>query len=338
MSLSEINHVLAPLPWQESQWQGLLDRFQAGRMPHALMLRGDRGVGKRQFAVALAQLLLCHQPVANTACGQCKGCLLNLAGSHPDLIFLEPEESGKDIRVDQVRSVVEFVGKKAQLNGYRVVVLCPAEAMNTNSSNALLKSLEEPGERTLMILVTDQVSRLLATIRSRCQVIDFTVPPRDAAIQWLGPQVGDVTKAEKLLNAASGAPCFALQLDQSEWLGERSVVARQWVSVLSGRSDPVITAGQWAQYPLTELLGWLQSWLVDVARLAGGSSDRLINRDLETDLKAAADLVSVNQIFIAYEQAQESRRLILSRANPNEDLLREELLLKWSQAARPAGR
>src|SRR5690606_31515541 len=168
----------------------LYARLQQHHLPHALMLRGPAGTGKAHFALALAQMLLCEKPLAQVACGRCKTCHLIKAGSHPDLLLVEPEEAGKAIKVDQVRHLVEFASRKAQFSGYRVVVICPAEAMNPNASNALLKSLEEPGEKTLLALVSHQVSGVLPTIRSRCQVVEFPVPPRAPALTWLGGSLG----------------------------------------------------------------------------------------------------------------------------------------------------
>ncbi len=283
--LAELNHIQVPLPWQQEQWQGLLARCHAGTAPHALLLRGEPGTGKGQFALALAQYLLCDSPVADTACGKCKGCQLNLAGTHPDMEIIEPEEQGKAIKVDQIRSVVGFVSKKAQLDGFRIVVLCPAEAMNVNASNALLKSLEEPGENTLLVLVSHQISGVLATIRSRCQVMDFPIPERTTASHWLNTVVGDEHKTEKLLNVAGGAPVKALQLNDSEWLGERGNVLQQWLAVLSGKRDPVRTAESWAQYPIRELLAWLLAWQIDMVKLVAQSHDQVLNQDLVKDLE-----------------------------------------------------
>lgn len=330
--LGDLNHIQVPLPWQQDHWQGLLGRFQSGRAPHALLIRGEPGTGKGQFALALAQYLLCEKPVADTACGECKGCQLNLAGTHPDLEVIEPEEQDKAIKVDQIRSVVDFVGKKAQLDGYRVVVLCPAEAMNVNASNALLKSLEEPGESTLLVLVSHQVSALLATIRSRCQVMDFPIPERDSALEWLGPAVGDNSKAEKLLNVAGGAPVKALQLNESEWLGERSNVLQQWLAVLTGKRDPVRTAETWAQYPIRELLAWLLAWQVDMVKLTAQSPDSVLNQDLLRDLQMAAQVVNPARLFACHDHLLKVKSLLQSQANPNPQLLLEEILLKWSQA------
>lgn len=332
MTLAEMNQVQVPLPWQQERWDGLLRAVQDRRMPHALLLRGEEGTGKNRFAMALAQYLLCNRPVANTACGECKGCRLNLAGSHPDLALLEPEEAGKAIKVDQVRSVVEFVSKKAQLDGYRVVLVSPAEAMNINSSNALLKSLEEPGENTVLILVSHQLTGVLPTIRSRCQVLDFPIPPRPQAMTWLNTLIGDENKSAKLLNVAGGAPIRALELNQSEWLGERSTVLNQWLGVISGKRDPIRTAESWVQYPLADLLTWLLAWQIDVARLLTTPAQNILNDDLRDDLLQAATLVNTQRLFLVHEHLLQVRRILNSQANPNHQLLLEEILLKWSQA------
>ena len=142
-----------PYPWQLQEWQQLSQQIAAKKLPHALMFAGAKGIGKRHLAEALAQLLLCLSPIEGTPCGKCRGCMLNKAQNHPDLIVISPEEGAKGIKVDQVRALIEDLGKTAQQGGYKVVVLEPAEAMNANAANALLKSLEEPAASTLLILV-----------------------------------------------------------------------------------------------------------------------------------------------------------------------------------------
>lgn len=330
--LADINQILTPHPWQQKQWLDLQARLERGQLPHALMLRGTSGTGKAHFAVALAQRLLCEKPVAQAACGRCKPCLLIKAGSHPDLLLMEPEEASKAIKVDQVRGVVEFVSRTAQFSGYRVAVICPAEAMNVNASNALLKSLEEPGSRTLLILVTHQVSGVLPTIRSRCQVVDFPVPPRSEALTWLQGSLGeDAGKAERLLNVAGGAPVAALALSQSDWIGERATVAQHWLGVLTGKRDPVRTAESWQGFPLLELVGWLLAWQVDLMKVAAGAPAQVVNQDLLGDFSAVQRQLNVDRLHGSYLHLQQVVRMLRGPGNPNPQLLLEEILLKWSQ-------
>jgi len=330
--LAEINQILTPYPWQQKQWLDIQARIEKGNLPHALMLRGAPGTGKDNFAVALAQRLLCEKPVAQAACGRCKPCQLMKAGSHPDLLLMEPEESGKAIKIDQVRSVVEFVSKTSQYAGYRVAVISPAEAMNVNASNALLKSLEEPGSRTLLILVSHQISGVLPTIRSRCQVVEFPVPPRSEALTWLQASLGDdAGKAERLLNVAGGAPVLALTLSQSDWVGERTTVVQHWLGVLTGKRDPVRTAESWQGFPLLELVGWLLAWQVDLMKVVAGTPAQVVNQDLLQDFSAVQRQLNPDRLFASYQHLQQVVRMLRGSGNPNPQLLLEEILLKWSQ-------
>ncbi|MET0356640.1 MAG: DNA polymerase III subunit delta', partial [Cellvibrio sp.] len=200
-----------PYPWQLQEWQQLNQQITAKKLPHALMFAGAKGIGKRHLAESLAQLLLCLSPIEGTPCGKCRGCMLNKVQNHPDLIVISPEEGAKGIKVDQVRSLIDDLGKTAQQGGYKVVVLEPAEAMNANAANALLKSLEEPAANTLIILVCHTPSAVLPTIRSRCQMRLLPTPNSEQVIHWLRPlMAGSNVPVEKLMEAAGGAPLTAL--------------------------------------------------------------------------------------------------------------------------------
>src|SRR5690554_6066875 len=210
------------LPWCEPQWQRLLQQREADRLPHALLLSGPAGTGKAIFAEVLASLLLCHQPVGNAPCGHCHSCELHAAGHHPDLVRVSPEAEGKPIKVDQVRVLIDHLHSTAQQGGYRVVIMEPAESLNTSSANALLKILEEPGENTVLILISHQPGQLMPTIRSRCQRIDFTIPSAEQATAWLADTLGlDSDRAHQLLRLSHGAPLKARRLYESDMLEQR---------------------------------------------------------------------------------------------------------------------
>jgi len=165
---------LSPYPWQRPLWQGLLDRLRDGRLPHALLLSGPAGMGKQEFASRFSRAILCDSPNEDgSACGQCRGCQLMQAGSHPDYLLVAPEEEGKAIGIDAVRELARFQALKSQYGRQRVIQLQPADALNPNSANALLKTLEEPAGDTILLLTTDRPMALLPTIRSRCQKIIF---------------------------------------------------------------------------------------------------------------------------------------------------------------------
>lgn len=156
-------------PWQTSNWQNLASSQQNKRLAHGLLLHGPKGIGKKAFAVDFAHWLLCEQPSTDKACGQCKSCQLIKAESNPDLLYLQPEEEGKAIKVDQIRELINKISLTGHGQGYRVIIISPADALNINASNSLLKTLEEPPENTVLILISDKPSKLMATIRSRTQ-------------------------------------------------------------------------------------------------------------------------------------------------------------------------
>lgn len=285
-----------PLPWQDAHWQRLQRQLGQGQLPHALLLAGPPAVGKRRFAGALAAALLCIEPLrdSGTACGQCRACLLRLAGTHPDAQWLAPEEEGKMIKIDQVRAVVDFVAQTAQQGGRKVVVLEPAEAMNRNAANALLKTLEEPAGAATLVLISDAPGRLLPTIRSRCQRLDFPVPPQAALRSWLQARVSDSAALDAAIAEAGGRPLLASALLDGGENGQRGELATELDQVLAGRLSVATLAERWQPHGWLKLLEWLSSRVagavrtrlagaaaldVAVARLAGADAEALFALD-----------------------------------------------------------
>jgi DNA polymerase III subunit delta' len=215
-------------PWQNNLWDGF--RGKLGGLSHAVLIHGREGIGKLAFAEHLAQALLCEVPdPARVPCGICEGCRWYQAGSHPDFRRVEPEALARraevldedpepvvskgakpsaEIKVDQVRSLEGFLNLGSHRGGRRVALVRPAESMNANAANALLKGLEEPPGRASFILVSHGPARLLPTIRSRCIAVPMSVPDRASALAWLAAQ--DVPDPASWLDFASGAPLRAL--------------------------------------------------------------------------------------------------------------------------------
>jgi DNA polymerase III subunit delta' len=215
-------------PWQNELWADFRTKLEG--LPHAVLLHGPEGIGKLAFAEHLVQSLLCEvADRSKVPCGQCDGCRWYLAGNHPDFRRVEPEAlarrleaqdedlepvAGKvgkpstEIKVDQIRALEGFLNLGSHRGGRRVALVHPAESMNPNAGNALLKGLEEPPGSALFVLVTHRPARLLATIRSRCVGIPMTVPNRSGALAWLAHQ--DLPDAGPWLDFASGAPLRAL--------------------------------------------------------------------------------------------------------------------------------
>ncbi|MDH5485036.1 MAG: DNA polymerase III subunit delta', partial [Gammaproteobacteria bacterium] len=210
-------------PWQKRQWLQIHQQFDAGRLPHALLLTGSEGLGKLDFARELAASILCRSTSGQgAACGQCDACHLIAAGTHPDYHFLAPEDVNKVIKVDDIRALCESFSLTSQFSGHRVAVIASADNMNTNAANSLLKTLEEPGENSLLILVSARPHRFPITIRSRCQAISFAVPETGVALQWLGDQsTMAASDASLCLKLAHGSPLLAQRLMEEEILAQR---------------------------------------------------------------------------------------------------------------------
>lgn len=287
------------LPWHQHLWQQFQQRVAAGRLPHALLLSGPAGLGKLAFARRMAQALLCEAPAAGgDACGRCRGCRLFRAGSHPDCSAVRPAEEGKVIKVDQIRDLGAFLGFTAQYGGYKIALLEPADRLNINAANSLLKTLEEPPGACLLLLVTAQPARLPATVRSRCQRVSFEPPSLEVAVPWLAARVAGGLDPETLLDVAGGAPLAALAYaDGGRWRRRREL-ADGYDQVQAGRIDPIRAAESWIQGDLTENLCWLIGWHTDLIRLKMSSEPpRLGNPDLRSMLRRWADRYPPRVLF-----------------------------------------
>jgi DNA polymerase-3 subunit delta' len=323
-----------PYPWQQTEWQQFCDQIAAKKTPHALMLAGPKGIGKRHMADAMAQVMLCQNPIEGTPCSKCRGCQLLQAQTHPDMLVLEPEEGSKAIKVDQVRELTETLGKTAQQGGYKVVVIEPAEAMNANAANALLKSLEEPAPQTLIVLVSHNPSSVLPTIRSRCQMRLLPMPRTEQVLHWLSPLLaGHSVEPAVLLTAARGAPLTALALLQGDALEEREQWLLQLGRLSLGQLSPLDLAAQWQNADVSALLEWLLSLMHSLARWRVGYDDPLIN-GTSAEFRARLETVSSSLLHRYLEKLLLTRRQWLSGSNPNKQLLLEELLLDWGALLR----
>jgi DNA polymerase-3 subunit delta' len=258
-------------PWHSQAFSALLAR--SDRLPHALLLRGREGIGKLAFAEALARALLCEKRrPADGACGHCTACTWMEQGSHPDFRRLEPEsasdtgepdqegdrKASSQISIDQVRSLTDFINVTSHRGGAKVVLIHPAETLNVNAANALLKNLEEPPPGTYFVLVAHRWHQLLPTVRSRCEQVVLAPPSRDAARRWLEQQ--KLRDADLALAHAGGAPLLALKFDEDYWRQRGALLA----AITRPDFDALASAEQLRETAPRLVVGWLQKWAFDL--------------------------------------------------------------------------
>ncbi len=318
-------------PWQQAQWSRLNIAREHGRLPHALLMTGPAGLGKLEFARLLGNSLVCESPDAQCMpCGACRQCKLVAAGNHPDIKEVSPEEAGKAIKVDAIRELVNQSILSVAEARYRVFIIRPAEAMGMAAANALLKTLEEPIDRTLLILISTNSGQLLATIKSRCQQLAFAIPPRALAKDWLSERIGkDQTQSADLLQLARGAPLLARQMAESDELQSYNQLLKEFLLLTGMSAEPVMLAGQWQkQQDLSVLLSYMKRWLMDIILFGNGAgmSDSSSSTPVG-DLKTLANRLDLAAVYKLLDSLFETERQLANNINPQ--LALEQLLLHW---------
>lgn len=323
-------------PWLEATASETL--AQRERWPHAWLIDGPRGIGKRALALEFARALLCESPAPGArACGACPGCAWVAAGQHPDLRLVEPIEVDDEgnatpvdaIRIDAIRRLGEWSQITSHRQGAKVAVVVPAERMNAAAANALLKTLEEPPLGTYLLLVAHQSGRLPATVVSRCRRLPVPLPARDLALRWLARQ--GVPAPEALLAQAGGAPLAALervdpalQTERAEWLGALARPPALAPVALAARID--LGGRDERRERLAAVLDWLIAWTADLARVGAGGRPQH-NPDHEEALRAIAGQVARISLFRYYRQLLGQRALLSHPLQPR--LVAEALLADY---------
>ena len=328
---SKLLPAAASYPWQVSPWERITARLD--HLPHALMLRGAPGLGKLGFAIRLVYRLLCSNPVRQDACGHCKNCELMSSGNHPDLLVIKPEEQGKTIGIDQIRSISAFLHLRPHIANRKIALIYPAESMYINASNGLLKILEEPPLAATIILVSHNPEILPATVRSRCMMVSFATPDRHRALNWLELECGR-QQAEFALNLAAGAPLLAQELMTSDFINQREQLFGDIEQLSLGSNGISDCAIRWKKLGTGRCLHWFQCLICDLIRLASEacSVEGLANSDRSHQLKALAERLHLKKLYGFLDTVNEARRL--SYGPLDEQLLLEDILVRWHRLSR----
>jgi DNA polymerase-3 subunit delta' len=323
------------LPWHEAQWRQVRAWRDSGRMPHAVLLTGQRGLGKQAFARRLAQMLLCHRPPEpDTPCGTCPSCRTLGAGAHPDYREVLPEEPGKPIRVDAIRNIAGALSLRSGLGGRKVVLIAPAEAMNRNAANAILKTLEEPLGDIVLLLVAHHPGQLPATVRSRCQRLPFRAPAREVASSWLASRLGAVDDAERLTQLAGGAPLAALALAEGEAEATVRAVEEGVAALLAGEGDPIAVSEGWRHHGAAAVCRWCWHLCGDRARTwVESPEDRARPLKPGHGRPKAGARGDIRVLFQIMDFCLESRRALEGGVSVNEQLVLDTIASLWARAA-----
>lgn len=323
-------------PWQQSQWQELLRRKAA--LPHALLFSGREGTGKLDFVRKLARSLACESPGGDGAyCGECQSCRWFSAGFHPDYREMLPEvmrpaaveearakgrNPREEIVVEEVRELQDFINLTAHLRGGKTVVLYPAEKLNRNAANALLKSLEEPPPGMRFMLVAHRPSYLPATVISRCQQVALPTPRAAEAESWL--RENGIDNADVSLAQTGNAPLAARELNDGEYWRQRKTLLD---ALAAQRVDALMLAESIHDCPLPRLLGWMQRWAYDLLSMKSAGRVRY-NPDFEQNLVQLAQRLRATDIARFLRQLVRQQRIVHHPLNQR--LFIEQLLLSYA--------
>ncbi|MDZ7735961.1 MAG: DNA polymerase III subunit delta' C-terminal domain-containing protein [Gammaproteobacteria bacterium] len=297
--------------------------MDAGRLAHGLLLIGPAGSGTDHFAWRLAETLLKvdDNPRARV--------MLN-AGSHPDLLVLEPPEPGKAIRVEAVRELIDFLNLTPQYGDQKVAIILASESMNRHAANSLLKTLEEPPGHSQLILVSQQPALLPVTIRSRCQKLELTPYTGERTENWLREQLADPQADAGLLLAVSGnAPLIACELAGERGLSLRNRLVDDLVALTDQRADAVSMADQWNKAGALAVYTWLYRLCCDLVRYRLLGSEAVANRDLQQQLSHLTAGRSLRQVIDYYDLVIKNYYLLTGPYSPNSGVLLEDFILHW---------
>ena len=304
------------MAWLDPVREEFHKRLLGDRLAHAFLLSGQTGTGKQGLAMEMAAAILCRE-YRLPACGSCRSCQLLVSGAHPDfrILSFELNRNGKlrtEIVIDQVRELISFLQLTTTIGEKKAALVYPAEAMNKNAANALLKTLEEPPGDAVIILLSHDPFRLAVTITSRCQKLQVRSPDTDTALAWLleSGAYGDA-EARSALKAAAGSPIRARDMLSEGGPDHYRLVSDTLESMLEGRCEPATAMSTLGDVEPDRLWTWLSLSAADRFRH---------NMDNHTVT------ISLSQL---QNMADRNRALLSSPVR--KDLLLRDWLIQWAR-------
>jgi DNA polymerase III subunit delta' len=311
------------LPWLKDAQQRLLASLSSGRLPHSLLLLSVPGLGAEQLANWITALALCESRGARP-CDACASCRLLRSDSHPDAHVVRLQDDAQQIKIDQVRELIESLTTKSYRGGYKVGIIEGAEDLNNNGANAFLKTLEEPSADTVLIMVAKPNHRLPATIASRCLHLKLAAPPAEEAIAWLKANSSASKPWDAALALAGGAPLLAVQLDAEGIVAIDADMRQSIAGLAEGSVDVTLLAEQWIRSNPGVRIIWLENWITQRVRASLGSVPSHQTAE-PVRLPGALLKPKIRALFELLDAARDVRRL--APTGMNQQLALEALLV-----------
>ncbi|EIC83650.1 DNA polymerase III subunit delta' [Serratia sp. M24T3] len=319
-------------PWLNGPYRQLVAQYQDGRGHHALLMHAAKGMGEDALVYGLSRWLLCQRPEGEKSCGKCHSCNLMIAGNHPDWHVLTPEKGKNSLGVEPIRQLIETLYNYSQQGGAKVVWLPHAELLTEAAANALLKTLEEPPERTYFLLGCQEPSRLLPTLRSRCFYWHLTTPDAALASQWIARQLQVAPLAiQTALRLGEGTPLAALELLQPERWKQREQLFQQ-LTLNWQQRDLLSLLPQLNHDDAADRLFWLCSLLLDVIKTQQGAGHYTINLDQQPLIAQLASGLGNSALQKDLQGWMHCRQQLLGIVGVNRELLLTEQLLEWEHS------
>lgn len=322
-------------PWLNLPYSQLVGLHQARRSHHALLLHTAEGNGEQVLIYALSRWLMCQQPRGEKSCGQCHGCRLMLSGNHPDWHVLAAEKGKASLGIDAVRQLTDKLYSHAQRGGGKVIWIPQTEQLTEACASALLKTLEEPPERTWFLLACREPAQLLATLRSRCSYWHLACPPVSLSLQWLRCRLraSEITVNDidllTALKLSKGAPVAAMQLLQPERWRQRYAVFHALQNALMQQDLMSGLLPLLNHEDVAERLYWLVSLLLDSLKWGQGAEAYIVNQDQRLLVQQIARLIAVSVLLKLISQWSQCRHQLLSITAVNRELLLTDQLISW---------
>ncbi|WP_252059632.1 DNA polymerase III subunit delta' [Acinetobacter sp. AHP123] len=311
-------------PWQKTTWDTLTTRFP--NIGHGLLFYGKEGCGKHAFAKHFLAWVLCLNKQPHGACGECSSCQWLKSDTHPNYVHITTDEENKKqnakIKIEKIRDLLPFVQQTGE--GWRVILIEPAEALNLASSNALLKTLEEPGERVVLILLADHYLKLPATIRSRLQHFALDRISYEQATSYLNEHLSEIAEVQPdlLLGLSNDMPLQAIEIAKSDWFTKRQIFLNDWLKIVAQKNMPLFFSGKWQkELSFSDFIVLFEYLLGDLICVKLNQPQK--NTDLDFDqLSSYYDLES---LFNIYSELQQAKKLV--EQNVQSQLIIDQLFI-----------